>query len=73
MGGECNYLLALKGPEARLAFVPDTRWKSPEMLSWKESDIAQLLATAEGALLDAATHLRLPVKVLIWRPLPCAR
>lgn len=31
MGGECNYLLRVAGPDKRLQFVPDTEWKSPFM------------------------------------------
>lgn len=31
MGGECNYLLRVSGPDKRLQFVPDAEWKSPFM------------------------------------------
>lgn len=31
MGGECNYLLRVAGPDKRLQFVPDAEWKSQFM------------------------------------------
>lgn len=64
MGGECNYLLRVTTPERRLEFVPDAEWKSPYMMSWKESDIAALLDDAEALLLEGARRLRLPVEVV---------
>jgi len=64
MGGECNYLLRVKGPDRRLEFVPDAEWKSPYMMSWQQEDITQLLENAESLLLHSAARLRLPVNVV---------
>jgi IMP and pyridine-specific 5'-nucleotidase len=36
MGGECNYLLRVTPDTKRLEFVPDDRWQTPCMRSWKE-------------------------------------
>lgn len=63
MGGECNYLLRLVRGGGGLAFVPDHEWKSATMRSWRDTDVAVLLARAEARLLEAAERLRLPVKV----------
>jgi IMP-specific 5'-nucleotidase len=63
MGGECNYLLRVTGADKRLAFVPDAEWKSAEMQGWKEPEIQLLLTRAQAALLEAASRLRLDVKV----------
>ncbi|KAL6780644.1 hypothetical protein ACKKBF_B12340 [Auxenochlorella protothecoides x Auxenochlorella symbiontica] len=62
MGGECNYLLRVD--RGRLAFVPDSEWKSEFMASWREDDIHELLETAERLLLEGAERLRLPVSVV---------
>ncbi|KAK9807006.1 hypothetical protein WJX72_010564 [[Myrmecia] bisecta] len=64
MGGECNYLLRVSGPNKRLQFVPDGEWKSGCMMSWGEADIQAVLSEAEAVLLETALRLRLPVKVL---------
>jgi IMP and pyridine-specific 5'-nucleotidase len=64
MGGECNYLLRVAGPDRRLEFVPDEEWKSPYMMSWTEEDINELLQDAETLLLEGASRLRLPVTVM---------
>ena len=64
MGGECNYLLRVAGPDRRLEFVPDEDWKSRYMMSWKKENIKQLLEDAEKLLLEGAARLRLPVTVL---------
>ncbi|KAH7622210.1 putative IMP-specific 5'-nucleotidase 1 [Nannochloris sp. 'desiccata'] len=64
MGGECNYLLRVAGPDRRLEFVPDKEWKSPFMMSWTETDIKELLHDAETLLLEGASRLRLPVTVM---------
>jgi IMP-specific 5'-nucleotidase len=62
MGGECNYLLRVRGADKRLVFVPDEEWKSEYMMSWRQADIDKLLSQAEASLVDSAHYLRLPVK-----------
>jgi IMP and pyridine-specific 5'-nucleotidase len=64
MGGECNYLLRVTGPDKRLEFVPDSEWKGPVMMSWSEDDCQRLLDSAEQLLLEGAHRLRLPVQVV---------
>jgi hypothetical protein len=64
MGGECNYLLRVAGPDKRLEFVPDSEWKGPVMMSWSEDDCQRLLDSAEQLLLEGAHRLRLPVQVV---------
>ncbi|KAI7845135.1 hypothetical protein COHA_001180 [Chlorella ohadii] len=64
MGGECNYLLRVAGPDKRLQFVPDAEWKSQFMQSWTEAQCQRLLDDAERLLLEGAHRLRLPVQVL---------
>jgi IMP and pyridine-specific 5'-nucleotidase len=64
MGGECNYLLRVAGPDKRLQFVPDSEWKSPFMQSWTEPQCQRLLDDAERLLLEGAHRLRLPVQVV---------
>lgn len=64
MGGECNYLLRVAGPDRRLEFVPDKEWKSEFMMSWTQKDMQRLLSDAEALLLEGATRLRLSVDVL---------
>lgn len=63
MGGECNYLLRVSGPDKRLEFVPDREWKSPCMMSWTKEQCEALLDSAERLLLEGAHRLRLPVQV----------
>lgn len=64
MGGECNYLLRVAGPDKRLEFVPDGEWKSPLMAGWSEGACQRLLDDAEALLLEGAHRLRLPVQVI---------
>ncbi|KAL4452320.1 hypothetical protein ABPG75_007982 [Micractinium tetrahymenae] len=64
MGGECNYLLRVCGPDKRLQFVPDAEWKSPFMMSWTGGQCQALLDSAERLLLEGAHRLRLPVQVI---------
>lgn len=64
MGGECNYLLRVAGPDKRLQFVPDAEWKSAFMRSWSEPACESLLDAAEALLLEGAHRLRLPVQVI---------
>ena len=64
LGGECNYLVRVIPETYRLEFVHDDEWKNEEMLSWSESDITELLDSAEALIRSAASRLRLPVKIL---------
>lgn len=65
MGGEANYLFEF-APDAPhlLAPVARERWLTPEMASWDDGDIAQLLDVAEEALRNCVTALNLPAVVL---------
>jgi IMP and pyridine-specific 5'-nucleotidase len=65
MGGEANYLFEFS-PQAEhlLAPVPRSRWLTPEMSRWAQSDIAALLDVAEAALRECVKNLRLPAAVL---------
>ena len=64
MGGECNYLLRVAGPDKRLQFVPDSEWKSPFMqvggcrgtCGWLRGTRLRLPACA--AALDLQRHCR---------------
>lgn len=60
MGGESNYCFALE-PSAPdlLRFVPRKDWQLDEMAAWADADIVLLLDTAELALRDVVTALRL--------------
>ncbi|KAI3438181.1 hypothetical protein D9Q98_000618 [Chlorella vulgaris] len=64
MGGECNYLLRVSGPDKRLQFVPDGEWKSKVMRGWTPQRCEALLDDAERLLLESAHRLRLPVEVI---------
>ncbi|OQO10641.1 hypothetical protein B0A48_03939 [Cryoendolithus antarcticus] len=65
MGGESSYLYAYS-PTAphKLVAVPEADWKLPEMSTWSESNIIELLDAAEAALQDCISTLRMPVAVL---------
>jgi IMP and pyridine-specific 5'-nucleotidase len=65
MGGEANYLFEFSpSAEHLLAPVPRSRWLTPEMNSWDQSDIAALLDVAEAALADCIKNLNLPAAVM---------
>lgn len=64
MGGECNYLLRVNPVDKRLEFIPDEEWKTPEMLSWHEEDIKELLDEGQTLLVEGAARLCLPVQVI---------
>ena len=66
MGGECNYLLRINGATKQLEFIPDQTWKSKLMMSWSEEAISGLLDTAQEALKQAASQLRLDVEVQLF-------
>ncbi|KAK3372434.1 IMP-specific 5-nucleotidase [Podospora didyma] len=65
MGGEANYLFEFS-PSAPhlLAPVPLSRWLTPEMATWDEREIAELLDVAEVALRDCIKSLNLPATVM---------
>lgn len=61
MGGEANYLFEFSPSSPhRLAPVPREEWLTPEMASWSEADITNLLDVAEGALRDCVKTMNLP-------------
>lgn len=64
MGGECNYLLGVNPHTYKLEFVSDELWKSSDMLAWGESDVKELLDSAERSLKSAAARLRVPVEIV---------
>jgi len=64
MGGECNYLLRVNPTTYRLEFVPEEAWQTPEMLSWDEDDIKDLLDEAQAQLVEGAARLMMPVQLI---------
>lgn len=65
MGGEANYLFEFSAAsEHLLAPVPRSRWLTPEMKAWDQSDIAALLDVAEAALAECIKNLNLPAVVM---------
>ncbi|KAK0633710.1 imp-specific 5'-nucleotidase-like protein [Immersiella caudata] len=65
MGGESNYLFEFSPNEPHLlAPVPRSRWLTPEMASWNEQDIEELLDVAEAALGDCIKSLNLPATLM---------
>ncbi|KAL2269405.1 hypothetical protein VTJ83DRAFT_1589 [Remersonia thermophila] len=65
MGGEANYLFQFSpGAPHLLAPVPRAEWLTPEMATWDESAIAELLDAAEQALRDCVRSLNLPAALL---------
>lgn len=65
MGGEANYLFAVDlSSEHRLAPVARSRWLTPEMATWSETDIAALLDVAESALRDCVRTMKLPATIV---------
>lgn len=65
MGGEANFLFQFNhASEFKLDFVPETQWHLPEMSTWTESAIKDLLDVAESALQNCIESMSLPVSVL---------
>ncbi|KAK3331137.1 IMP-specific 5-nucleotidase [Apodospora peruviana] len=65
MGGEANYLFEFDADSPHLLSpVPISRWLTPEMASWSESDITSLLDVAEAALRDCIKSLNLPATLM---------
>ncbi|KAL4890643.1 IMP-specific 5-nucleotidase [Aspergillus ambiguus] len=65
MGGESNFLFRYDASSPHLlSYVPRAEWLLPEMVSWKEDDITELLDIAESSLRACASNLNLPVAVL---------
>ncbi|CAM1501690.1 Fc.00g036740.m01.CDS01 [Cosmosporella sp. VM-42] len=65
MGGEANYLFEFSPSSPhRLAPVPLNQWLTPEMASWSEVDINNLLDVAESALRDCVKTMNLPATIL---------
>lgn len=65
MGGEANYLFEFDSSSPHLlAPVPRQHWLTPEMATWDERDIAQLLDVAEAALRDCIKTLNLPATLM---------
>lgn len=63
MGGECNYLLR-PNSEWRLQMVDPQQWQTPEMLSYKQSDVEALLDQAQSLLLESAERLGMKVELV---------
>lgn len=65
MGGESNFLFTYT-PQSpcKLVSVPQRDWQLPEMRTWTEGAISDLLGVAEGALRDCIECMQLPVQVL---------
>ncbi|KAF2208055.1 hypothetical protein CERZMDRAFT_101753 [Cercospora zeae-maydis SCOH1-5] len=65
MGGEANFLFRFDADAPhRLEPVADAEWRLPEMHTWTEENIADLLDVAEAALKDCVEAMNMPVQVL---------
>jgi IMP and pyridine-specific 5'-nucleotidase len=65
MGGEANYLFEFSPSSPYLLEpVPRSRWLTPEMATWSETEIASLLDVAEAALRDCIRTMRLPATLI---------
>jgi IMP and pyridine-specific 5'-nucleotidase len=65
MGGESNFLFAYSSKSRfKLEPVPQEDWQLPEMRTWTEENVKDLLDVAEAALKHSVLCLNLPVKVL---------
>ncbi|KAK3365138.1 imp-specific 5'-nucleotidase-like protein [Lasiosphaeria ovina] len=65
MGGEANYLFEFSATSPHLlAPVPRDQWLTPEMASWDDRDITELLDVAEVALQNSIKSLNLPATLM---------
>ncbi|GAB7364544.1 hypothetical protein MBLNU230_g5351t1 [Neophaeotheca triangularis] len=65
MGGEANFLFTYeKASACKLVPVEEKDWMLPEMRSWTEENVKDLLDVAEAALRDSVDCMQLPVQVL---------
>lgn len=65
MGGESNFLFTYSAkPKHKLEPVPKGDWQLPEMSTWTENNVKELLDVAETALRDCVRTMNLPVQVL---------
>jgi IMP and pyridine-specific 5'-nucleotidase len=65
MGGEANYLFEFDPSSPHLLSpVPRHKWLTPEMATWDERDIKQVLDVAEDALRDCIKTLNLPATLM---------
>ena len=65
MGGEANFLFTYTPDvDCKLQSVPKADWQLPEMQSWTEENVTDLLDVAERALKDCVRTMKLPVSVL---------
>lgn len=67
MGGECNYLFRLNGETGDLQFIPREDWAIPQMLSWSEADICEILDHGEKLLIKMLERLNLSARATIYR------
>ncbi|KAK4494046.1 hypothetical protein PRZ48_015233 [Zasmidium cellare] len=65
MGGEANFLFAYT-PDVKhkLEWIAPEAWQLPEMSTWTEDNIKNLLDVAESALKQCVSALNMPVSVL---------
>lgn len=65
MGGEANFLFAYDPhADCKLVSVPAADWQLPEMRTWTEENVKNLLDVAEVALQHCIDSMNLPVQVL---------
>ncbi len=65
MGGESNFMFAYSPHSAcKLEAVANEQWHLPEMTSWTEKNVKDLLDVAEAALKNCIATMNLPVSVL---------
>lgn len=65
MGGESNFLFRFdETSQYRLARVPSEEWHLPEMQSWTESAVSDLLDVAQAALIRCINTMALPAQLI---------
>lgn len=65
LGGESNFLFRYdEREESKLRYVPRREWILPEMQSWTEELIQNVLNVAEAALDDCVRNMNLPAQIL---------
>ncbi|KAI9739354.1 MAG: IMP 5'-nucleotidase [Cirrosporium novae-zelandiae] len=65
MGGESNFLFQFDpNVKSLLRYVRRPEWILPEMQSWNEKDIQELLSVSEKALRECVFNMQLPAEVI---------
>ena len=65
MGGESNFLFAYSAEAPyKLKPVPPSAWHLPEMATWTEENVKNLLDVAEAAFSECVDTMKIPAKTL---------